>query len=107
DVLVPLQRVDVRAALEQQSRGVHVAEETGQPERMEAVVSELVGAGGIVVEQLAQPLRVPERRRLVNGQCRAGGKQLVDPILPAPVEGIEQLCHLVLLVRYYLVRLTK
>ena len=53
EVFVPCERVRIGAVVEQQARRLDVPEEAGEPEWLEAVVAEGVGAGGVLFEQLA------------------------------------------------------
>ncbi len=85
DMLVPPERVRIRAVLEQQAGGLDVAEETRERERLEAVVAERVGVGRTLGEELAQPFRPAERGGLEDVQVGTRRQQLVDPILLAAV----------------------
>jgi hypothetical protein len=53
EVFVPCERVRIGAVVEQQARRLDVPEEAGEPEWLEAVVAEGVGAARFLFEQLA------------------------------------------------------
>ena len=79
DVLVAGERVWVGAAVEQQPRGLDVPEETGEPERLEAVVTERVRLRRVLVEQLAEAVGSTESRRFEDAQLRITGEEFGDP----------------------------
>jgi hypothetical protein len=91
DVLVARKGIGVGSALEQQARGVGVAEEAGQPERVEPVVAERIRERGVVVEQLAQPVRRSGRRRLEHAQLGIRAEDLVGSCSVSAVESFQQL----------------
>ncbi len=95
-MLVPGEPVRVGAPLEQQARRVDVPEEAREPERLEAVVAEGVGAGGFLVEQLPQAFGAPERGGLEDLQLELLREQLRHPVVVPAIQSFEQLCHLVL-----------
>src|SRR5207244_11348476 len=75
DVLVAGERVRVGAAVEQEPRRLDMAEEAGEPERLEAVVAERVRSGRLFVQQLAYPPCPAERSGLEYVQLRVAREQ--------------------------------
>ena len=86
DVLVSREGIHVRAAFEQETRRVDMPEEAGEAERVKAVVAECVRTRRVLVEQLAEPVRAADRRRLEDVEARVGGEQLVHRRPVAPVQ---------------------
>ena len=90
-MLVAGERVRVGAAFEQEPRRLDMAEEAGEPERLEAVVAERVRSGRLFVQQLAYPLCPAERSGLEHVQLRVAREQPGHVV--AAVERFEQLAH--------------
>jgi len=78
DVLVAGERVGVGAAVEQESRGLDASEETGEPERLKAVVAERVRRCWVFVQQREQPV-VSEGGSLEDVELRPCGSSSATP----------------------------
>lgn len=92
DVLVAGERVRVGAVLEQDAGRLDMAEEAREPEWLEAVVPVGVGEGGVLGEELAQPVRLPEGCCFEDVQLRRLAEELFDPFFISAVEGFEEFC---------------
>jgi hypothetical protein len=90
--LVARQRIDVRAALDQQASSVDIPEEAREPERMKAVVAERVRARRILVQHLAQPVGASECCRLEDARLALGREALRVGTVSA-VERLEDVRH--------------
>src|SRR5262245_24860357 len=72
DVLVARERVHVGAVLEQEARGIDVAEEARQPKGVEAVVAERLREPRVLLEQFPYAIRPSERRCFEDRELLAG-----------------------------------
>ena len=67
-----------------------MAEETGEPERVKAVVAERVRTRRLVVEQLTQSLDQAEGSRLEDVELGIGGQELLDLFVVPSVQRLQQ-----------------
>src|SRR5207244_3973476 len=93
DMGVARERVRIGAALDEGPGRVDVAEEASEAECLEAVVTECVREGGVLVEEPANAVGLPERRSLEDIELRRLRQQLVDTVVLASIERFEQLGH--------------
>ena len=89
--VVPRRGVDLCPTRDQQPRGFEAPEEARKSERLEAVLGPRVRERRILVDQVTQTLRSPDRRGLEDVELGVGGQKLVGARLVSPIDGLEQL----------------
>ena len=70
-----------------------MTEETGEAERVKAVLTERLRTARVLVQQLAKPLRAAQRGRLEDVELRIACEQLVDAGPIASVNRLQQVGH--------------